>query len=272
MAIQPREDFIESGGFRLHYLMWGQEGPPIVILHSMGMDAHGFDTFSRAVSKDYRVLAITILGHGDSDKPARPVGLEEHAGIIRQAYTELGFESPVLIGHSVGGMLGMVLAARYPEEIRGLVLVDIAPFDMAQISRKRPPRPEPPESFADEGEARAFLRERYPRFTDEAYDNRINHAFKRDADGRLRFKGLGDTIRPSLTIDLWPFVEKMKTPTLLLAAGEGHIVTPPAVSHMRSLLPDFEVKAVEGATHMIPQDRPAEFEVAVREFLSKIYG
>jgi len=272
LATQPKEDFVECSGFRLHYLMWGREGPPVVALHSMGMDAHGFDTFSRALSKDYRVLAITLLGHGDSDKPARPVGLEEHAEIIRQAYTKLGFESHVLVGHSVGGMLGMILAAKYPEEIRGLVLVDIVPFDITRVSRGRPRRPEPPESFADEAEARAFLRERYPRFTQEAYDNRIRYAFRRGADGRLRFKGLGETIRTSLQVDLWPFVAVMKTPTLLLAAGEGFLVTPPAVNHMRSLLPDFEVKTVEGATHMIPQDKPAEFEAAVRGFLSKIYG
>lgn len=251
--------------------MWGEKGHPIVILHSMGMDAHGFDTFSEAISDEYRVLAITILGHGDSDKPSRLVGLEEHTTLIHDAIIKLGFNGSVFIGHSIGGMLGMILVAKYPKDIMGLVLVDIAPFDRATMRGPRRPRPDVPDSFADEDEVITYLHERYPKFTEEAYQNRVKFAFTKDLDGLIRFKGLGDTIRPSLETDLWPFIEKIKAPTLLLIAGDGFIVTKSAIQRMRSSIPEFSTKTINGATHMIPQDKPAEFEGAVRAFLSNIF-
>ena len=265
-----KEDFVETGGFKLHYLIWGEKGSPIVILHSMGMDAHGFDTISEAISDEYRVLAITLLGHGDSDKPSRLVGLEEHASLIHDAVDKLGFNGNVLIGHSVGGMLGMILAAKYPKDIKGLVLVDIAPFDRTAMQGRRRPQHDVPDSFANEAELITYLHERYPKFTEEAYQNRVKYAFKKDSSGLLRFKGLGDTIRPSLETDLWPFIEQIKAPTLLLIAGDGFIVTKSACDRMRSSIPQFDTKTIMGATHMIPQDKPAEFEVAVRAFLSSI--
>ena len=268
MSIQPKEGFVTSGGFRLHYLQWGQGGPPLVILPSMGMDAHAYDAFSRAVSGEHRVLAFDLLDHGDSEKLTRPVGQEEHAEVVRGAYRQLGFSPNVLIGHSIGGMLGMILAAKHPDELKGLVLVDIVPFDPTQL-RRAPPM-EPPESFADEDEAGRYIRQRYPGFTQEAVENRMRYAFTKSPDGGLRFKGIGNTLRGGIRADLWPFVERIRTPTLLLVAGEGRIVTAGALERMRSLIPDFTAVTVEGATHMIPQDRPAAFEREVRAFLARI--
>ena len=255
-----------SGGFRLHYIRWGVRGASLLLLHSMGMDAHGFDIFSRAVADEYRVLALDLLDHGDSEKPTRPVGLGEHAEVVRGAYTQLGFSPNTLIGHSIGGIIGMVLAAKYLEDLEGLVLVDIAPFKM---DRPRAPRPAPPESFADEEEARAYIRQRYPRMTYEAVENRLKHAFKRSPDGRFRLKGVGGALRGGLSVDLWQFVEQIRTPTLLLIGEESTLVTPDTSERMRSLIPDFKVVTVEGATHMVPQDKPRAFEREVRAFLKQ---
>ena len=104
---------------------------------------------------------------------------------MRDGYRQLGFVPNVLIGHSVGGMMGMILAAEHPDEFRGLVLVDIAPF----APYKSPKRPPPPEFFHDEVEARNYIRERYPGFPPEAIENRMRHAFVVDERGRLWLKG-----------------------------------------------------------------------------------
>ena len=262
--MNPREGYLRSGGYRLHYLLWGGSGPKLVLLHSMGMDAHGFDRFADALQGEYRLLALDILGHGDSDKPGEPVGLPEHAEIIRGGYGQLGFVPNVLIGHSVGGMLGMILAAEHPDDLEGLVLVDIAPFKLTGRSTRQPP----PELFSGEEEARSYIRKRYPRFTPEAVENRMMHAFVRDGRGRLRLKATGATIRPSLAVDLWPYVERIGVPTLLIRGGESDLVTEEALERMRRTMPRLEVVTVEGATHMVPQDRPEEFEGHVRSFLT----
>lgn len=120
----------------MHYLKWGKAGDQILALHSMGMDAHGLDSFSEALSKEYRVLAIDLLGHGESSAAKQPVSLEEHAEIVRDVARNRGFEKNVLVGHSIGGSISMVYAAKYPSEVEKLILVDIAPMDASGPPRR----------------------------------------------------------------------------------------------------------------------------------------
>jgi pimeloyl-ACP methyl ester carboxylesterase len=98
-------------------------------------------------------LALDILDHGDSEIPSGSISLPDHTDTIRGCYRQLRFISNVLVGHSVGVMMRMILAAEYPEDLRGLVLVDIAPFEHTG-RRSRPPQPE---YFRNEGEAASTL-------------------------------------------------------------------------------------------------------------------
>ena len=266
LSVYPREGYLRSGDYRLHYLLWGGTGPKIVILHSMGMDAHGFDIFSEALHREFQILAFDILDHGDSDKPEKPVTLKDLSEIMRGGYRQLGFIPNVLIGHSVGGMIGMVLSADHPDDLRGLALVDIAPFDRSD----RPRRPSPPESFSSESEAETYIKQRYPGFTPEAVENRLKYAFVRGEDSKLRLKGTGANLSSGLATDLWPYVERMRTSTILILGSESELVTGEVLERMKKTLPELEVVTVEGATHMVPQDKPSEFERHIREFLKKI--
>jgi pimeloyl-ACP methyl ester carboxylesterase len=257
---------MKSGGYRIHYLLWGGSGPKLVFIHSMGMDARGFDTTSRALQGEYQILALDILDHGDSDTPKEPVSLPELAETMRDCYRQIGFMPNVLVGHSVGGMIGMVLAAEHPEDFNGLVLVDIAPFE----STGHGPRPPAPDSFKDEEEARAYLRERYPDFTDEALENRVKYGLVKDEKGHLKRKPTGDAIRGSLSTDLWPYVERVKTPTLMILGGKSTLVTPQTLKRMGETVPDLKAVTVGGVGHMVPQGKPKEFEDHLRSFLTKL--
>ncbi|MBA7702305.1 2-(acetamidomethylene)succinate hydrolase [subsurface metagenome] len=181
---------------------------------------------------------------------------------------QLGFMPNVLVGHSVGGMLGMVLSVEYPDDLKGLVLVDIAPFTMPRTGRA--PRPQPPEFFEDEEDARKYIKERYPDFTEEALENRIKYSFVTGDDGKLRRKKTGDAIRGGLSTDLWPYAERMKVPTLLLKGATSQLVSDETRERMEKLVPDLEVVTVEGVGHMIPQGKPAEFLKLLESFLIRL--
>ena len=261
-----KEGFLKSGDYNVHHVIFGDGGPRVLLIHSMGMDGHSMDALAEALKEEYQVLSLTILDHGDSDPPKGSISLLDHAEVMRGCYTQLGFSPSVLIGHSVGGMMGMVLAAEHPDEFKGLVLVDIAPFDSAG----RSPRPQPPDSFKDEAEARDWLKERYPGFTPYYYENRLKHAFRREK-GILRLKPRGDRIRDGLATDLWPYVERIETPTLLLIGEESDLVTPETQERMENTVPDIEAIKVKGTGHMIPQDMPEEFEKLVKGFLERVF-
>jgi pimeloyl-ACP methyl ester carboxylesterase len=260
-----REGFLESKGYRIHHCMWGDRGPKVLLVHSMGMDGHSMDELAESIKDQYQVLSLTILDHGTSDSPRGSISLPEHAEVMRGCYTQLFFQPSVLIGHSVGGMMGMGLAADYPDEFKGLMLVDIAPFD----STGRSSRPTPPEYFESRVEAKKWLADRYPGFTEYYVENRLEHAFKQ-RDGRYYLKPRGDRVRNGLAIDLWPYLERVGCPVQLLKGVTSDLVTPKTRERIEKMS-GIEIIDVDGTGHMIPQDVPEKFEELVRRFLNKVY-
>jgi pimeloyl-ACP methyl ester carboxylesterase len=162
-------------------------------------------------------------------------------------------------------MMGMILTADYPDEYNGLVLVDIAPFE----STGRSSRPEPPDYFESEKEARQWISERYPGFTDYYVENRLKYAFER-REGKLWVKPRGDSVRGGLLIDLWPYVKRIQCPVLLLIGEDSDLVTPNTRTRMEESVDNLETVVVQGTGHMIPQDVPEIFESLIRSFLDKI--
>ena len=253
-----REGYMTSGGFRIHYVEWGSKGSAVVLIHSMGLDDHSMDQLCEILDKDHRVLSLTILGHGDSEVPPSPTPLPEHAEIMRSCAKLLGYTPYILIGHSIGGMMGMILAAEHPKEVKGLILVDIAPFDFNSPRTGRITRPSPPERMTSE-EAKTYLKERYPGFTPYYVENRLKYAFQSDR-GVLKIKPTGDSIRAGMNLDLWPYVERIKVPTLLLVGGEGSVVSSEAYERMKKTVPGIETAMIPGTGHMIPHDKQEAFE------------
>jgi pimeloyl-ACP methyl ester carboxylesterase len=119
-----RESVIVSG-YRLSYLLAGDpQAPVVLLLHGMVSDA---TTWDRAIEPlaalGYRVIALDLLGHGESDKPATGYGLADFAALINAFLDEQGISSAVIGGHSLGGAIAMQFAHHYPTRSDGLVLV-----------------------------------------------------------------------------------------------------------------------------------------------------
>ncbi|MGI5520310.1 alpha/beta fold hydrolase [Micromonospora sp. CA-259024] len=97
---------------------------PLVLVHGLTYDRRQWDPVLRelaALDPDRRVLRMDLPGHGGS--PGRDsYDIAEVAGVIHEAVTAVGLEAPVLVGHSLGGVIATVYAARYPA--RGVVNVD----------------------------------------------------------------------------------------------------------------------------------------------------
>jgi pimeloyl-ACP methyl ester carboxylesterase len=263
---EPVEGYLEVGGYRFHHLRWGEKGKNVVLLHSMGVDAYSMDLLAESLASTHRVLALTILGHGDSTVPAKPVSLPQHAELLFTCIRKLGYTPCVLLGHSIGGRLSMIISSEHPSDVKGVILVDIAPPDPTP----RPYTAQAPPVLHDRGEAEAYLRQRYPRFTEHYLMNRLSHGFVEKPDASWEPKPTGNEYMRDMSTDLWPYVERMKAPTLLVLGSESTLVSPEKEARMRRTITGFESMTVEGATHMVPQDKPEEFEAAVRGFLNRI--
>jgi len=109
----------------LHYYVKGN-GKNIVFLHGWGGSMASFEFVARAMSRGRRVLNLDLPGFGESDPPGSDWGVEEYAECVRSLLADLKMTPCVLVGHSFGGRIAIMLASRYPELIEGVVLTDSA--------------------------------------------------------------------------------------------------------------------------------------------------
>lgn len=110
----------------LHIEVYGK-GPPLVMLHGWGMHGGVFKPWGQHLARKYSVVAVDLPGHGDSASYSGFADLEQHTNYIPQALDAVLREGVVLAGWSLGGLLALQLAIRYPRYIKQLVLVSATP-------------------------------------------------------------------------------------------------------------------------------------------------
>jgi pimeloyl-ACP methyl ester carboxylesterase len=98
--------------------------PALLLLHGITDSLHTYDAVAPTLAADgYRVFAIDHRGHGRSS-PASSYDLHDYAADAVAVIYELIGEAPVIVGHSLGGLVALYIAARYPDRCRGVVLED----------------------------------------------------------------------------------------------------------------------------------------------------
>jgi pimeloyl-ACP methyl ester carboxylesterase len=119
---------IRTNNIHLHYIEYpAQNKPKLVLLHGITANAHAFGGLAnRGLDKHFHLISPDLRGRGQSDKPAFGYSVEEHAQDILGLLDHLQIEKAFLCGHSFGGLLSVYLAAKYPERVAGLVLLDAA--------------------------------------------------------------------------------------------------------------------------------------------------
>ncbi len=96
-----RDETIVAGAIRLHYVQWGEEGPPIICLHGLTANAFCFQALADDLARDHRVIAYDLRGRGDSEKPERDYSVPVHAADLAALIDVLLLERPALVGWSL---------------------------------------------------------------------------------------------------------------------------------------------------------------------------
>jgi pimeloyl-ACP methyl ester carboxylesterase len=99
-------------------------GNTIVLLHGFLENKKMWLEYSNLFSQKYRVVAIDLLGHGESDCLGYVHKMEDNAGAVNEVLEHLNIEKATIIGHSMGGYVGLAFAELYPEKIQKLVLLN----------------------------------------------------------------------------------------------------------------------------------------------------
>jgi pimeloyl-ACP methyl ester carboxylesterase len=120
----PKSDFVNMNGIRLHYLDWGGKGPTLIFLTGMGSSAYIFNKFAPRFNDKFRVLALTRRGHGDSDIPETGYDADTLTENIRQFMDRLDVEKAILAGHSLAGVEMTHFAGTHPTRVEKLIYLD----------------------------------------------------------------------------------------------------------------------------------------------------
>ncbi|MCO5164355.1 MAG: alpha/beta hydrolase [Mesorhizobium sp.] len=122
--VPPRGKFVEIDGNRIHYVEEG-EGRPILFIHGLGGTLHHLrhPLFGGKIP-GYRLIAFDRPGAGWSTRaPGASARLPDQAALIAKFIDRLGLEKPLVVGHSLGGMITLTLALNHPDKISGIVLI-----------------------------------------------------------------------------------------------------------------------------------------------------
>jgi esterase len=275
----PDERDLVVGGLRLHYLDWGmRDCSPLVFLHGGCLTAHSWDLVCLALRDDYHCVALDQRGHGDSEwSSILDYGPEAHVRDIRGLVRKLGLTRPVLIGQSMGGLNAMAYASQTPDELAGVVFVDVAPdVDWSGAQRIRDfvigdPRPGTVEEFVER--ARAFN----PRRHRELLRSSLLHNLRQLPDGSWTWK----YDRRHLTSEFFASAKKIMDqlrgaldaitcPALVVRGAESDVLKETQAAEFAATLPEGRWVTVDNSGHTVQGDNPRDLARVIRIFLDEI--
>ena len=125
LAVPFEDGVVPVDGARIHYLAWGQPGRRgLVFVHGGGAHAHWWTHVAARFAKDFRVVAVDLSGHGDSDHRGRYQFEQWTEEVLAVAGDGDIAGKPVVVGHSMGGFVTIATAARHVDRVAGVVVCD----------------------------------------------------------------------------------------------------------------------------------------------------
>ena len=261
---------------RFHVRETGTAGAaPLVMLHGIMGHAREWDAMTCAL--DAHVFSVDQRGHGMSDwAPSYdvPALAADAAGIIERLDLPT---VPVVVGHSMGGMAAIHLAAERPDLVRGLVVVDITPESVtprAAMGLAAFLTMLAEASHATAEEAMSPWLEGNHLAQPPLLRHYVEHGTRRRADGRLiwRFDGHGLTRFPlGVSADaMWAAVEAIVAPTLVVHGEHSPFVSAEAASELTRRLASGRRVMIPGGGHDLGVEQPTRVATAIASFLEDL--
>lgn len=248
-----------------------RDASPIVLIHCYTCSLNWWDRMIPLLERDHRVVAVDLLGHGGSEKPGSGYHPEIQARVVAEALDRLDVRDATVVGHSLGGSVGVALTEQSPHLVERLVIVDMPPDN----------------SYGDLGFVAGlgfqpvlgqFLWRIKPEFSvrdglevafTPGFD--IPDAFVEDVE-RMTYTAYDDSPGGNEDfLDAKPLELRMKAtgkPLMVLMGAQEQIVDDPqrALDQYAQAVPGAETQLIVGAGHSPNVERPLLTAHLVREF------
>jgi 3-oxoadipate enol-lactonase len=256
-------------GVSTEYLLEGAAGAPVVTFsHSLAANLALWDAQAAALAGRYRVLRYDIRGHGGSSVPPAPYTLEQMADDLHGLLQGLGIGRTHLVGLSMGGLIGMTMALRYPDAVRSLVLADTTAHYGPEREKMWDER-----IRVAEAEGIEPLLDR----TMEAWFSPDFRARQPEVVARVRAMlrptdpvGYVGAIRAIGYVDLREAIAAIRCPTLILVGEQDHGTDLSMARTMHERIAGSELVVLPGAAHCSCVEAAGEFNRALTAFLARV--
>lgn len=266
------------GLHRMAYTEWGARDNPKVLMcvHGLTRNGRDFDDLARRMAADYRVVCPDVVGRGMSDwLPVKTdYGFPQYVNDMITLLARLDVEQVHWVGTSMGGLIGMIIAALPGTPISRFVLNDVGPVitvdAIARIAEFVGNAP----VFPDVDAAEAYIRvvsEPFGPLTDAQWRHLATHAVKA-ADGGFVMRydpGIAEPFRQNPLandVDQWPLYDAIKCPTMVVRGARSDLLTHETATEMASRGPKARLVEVPGVGHAPMLLDPWQIDV-VRSFL-----
>jgi len=268
-----------SGFHRISYVEWslGNDAPTLLCVHGLTRNAKDFDVFAEALSDRHRVVCPDMPGRGRSDylKSSAEYGMPVYLADMAALIARLNVESVDWLGTSMGGFIGMMMAAQPGNPVRRLVLNDVGPFmpkaAVERIGSYIGLDPVFPSLEAMEQALRVVYATLGP-MSDAQMRQMTENSARRRPDGSFGLAydpKIAEPIKAvaPADVDLWRVWDAIKCPVLLLRGARSDVVTRETALEMTKRGPKAQLVEFEGIGHA-PALLSADQIGAVRAFLS----
>jgi pimeloyl-ACP methyl ester carboxylesterase len=242
-------------------------GEPLVILHGLFGSLTNWNSISKMLASQYRVIAVDLRNHGSSPH-STSMSYPEMAEDLRELFEDQGLVSAFVLGHSMGGKAAMQFAITYPDLVERLIVVDIAPrayqphhdelfaamsaLDLAAYTTRNELDAALAQSIPDRG-VRQFL------LTNVVRDGEHFH-WKINLDG---IRTCYDEVIAGLSTS-----SRFPNPTLFIRGATSDYILAQDEPTIKAMFPESTIATVANAGHWVHAEAPAEFVRLVRDFLA----
>jgi len=265
---------------RMAYIDTGSGEQTLVLVHGLASNAGFWREVIPQLNKRYRLIVVDLPGYGKSQKGDLPIGMQYYADQLVGLIDELKLTRVSLVGHSMGGQIGITLALSHPDKIDRLILA--APAGIESFSRG-----------SGDWLSRVITHEGVVKTTEEQIRRNLSSNFYRWSDRHEWM--VEERVRMAKARDIYDFahaVDKsvdamlneptsdllggIKHPTLIVYGKYDGLIPNPylnpgktadVMKKGKARIPNAQLVELDRCGHMLILEKPAEFASAVHDFL-----
>ena len=264
-------DQLDAGGVAIQAFRRGDPAhPPLLLLHSLAAHSHWWDWVAPLLAERHHVVAVDFRGHGGSAWTDR-YGFDDYVADVVAVVDRLGWRDPIVVGHSMGGYVAALLAARHPDRVRGLVIADMLTGWSDEMDRRARAQAErAPAEFASAAAAGERFRLAPPETT--APRERLQHLG--EAGAVERSPGVW-TLAFDRRVFLHPppdpfaFLGAIAAPSLVVRGAGSVVMTADASVRVANAIPRGQAFEIADTFHHLVLDAPEAFAERVLRWESR---